>query len=82
MVTTIEIPLAAADLSDHLSDFGRRAPHRKRLLYGKIDDPRFYELSEDQMLAIYNDDITGQPTVGFRNKSSMTRVLQPMIFFG
>ena len=38
--------------------------------FGKIDDLRFYKtaLSEDQILEIYNDDITGRPIVGSRKQ--------------
>ena len=38
--------------------------------FGKIDDLRFYNtaLDENEMLAIYNDDVTGQPIVGSRKQ--------------
>ena len=38
--------------------------------FGKIDDLRFYKtaLSEDQILEIYNDDITGRPIVDPANR--------------
>ncbi|MDA0343881.1 MAG: hypothetical protein O3B07_06795, partial [Verrucomicrobia bacterium] len=72
MVTSTEIPTGtAADLSDHLYwTLGGEHPIEKDYFYGKMDDLRFYanSLSEDQMLAISNDDITGQPTVGFRKQ--------------
>ena len=72
MVTSTEIPTGtAADLSDHLYwTLGGEHPIEKDYFYGKMDDLRFYanSLSEDQMQAISNDDITGQPTVGFRKQ--------------
>ncbi|MGA1101733.1 MAG: LamG-like jellyroll fold domain-containing protein, partial [Opitutales bacterium] len=58
-------------LSDHLYwTLGGEHPIEKDYFYGKMDDLRFYanSLSEDQMLAISNDDITGKSTVGFRKQ--------------
>ena len=60
-----EIPQGlSADLSDSLYYFiGGKHPIRKDDFFGEIDDLRFYNtaLDENEMLAIYNDDVSGQP---------------------
>ena len=65
-----ELPIGiAADLSDHLYwNLGGVHPIEKDYYYGRIDDVRFYNepLSEEDVLSIYNDDITDRPIVGSR----------------
>ena len=72
VVKSEELPEGlAADLSDSLFwNVGGNHPLEHDNFFGKIDDLRFYKtaLSEEQILEIYNDDITGRPIVGSRKQ--------------
>ena len=60
-----------ADLSDYLNwNIGGSDPIDKDYFFGKIDDLRFYNvaLSQEQMLKIYEDDISGKPIIGYRQQ--------------
>ena len=48
----------------------RKHPLEQDDFFGKIDDLRFYNtaLNENEMLTIYNDDVSGQPIVGSRKQ--------------
>ena len=60
-----------ADLSDYLNwNIGGSDPIDKDYFFGKVDDLRFYNvaLSQEQMLKIYEDDISGKPIIGYRQQ--------------
>ena len=71
-VLTSELPSGmVADLSDYLYwNVGGSDPIEQDYFLGKIDELRFYNtaLSQEQMLKIYEDDITDQPIIGYRQQ--------------